>query len=104
MEVVFSMIPNHVRFLRIPLYKLIYIENIDGFSGLKDSEIKQFYIDYTSDEVENIMNALAWGVENHDFDFRSLLPDLRHSNDTIYRYIVKLQKQIQKEHDKRVEI
>lgn len=100
MEVDFKMISNHVQFLRIPLYKLNYIENIDAFSGLNDSEIKQIYIDYTSEEVESIMNALEWGVENHDFDFRSLLPDLKHSNDSIYRYIVKLQKQIQEEHDK----
>ena len=100
MEAVFSMIPNHARFLRIPLYKLIYVENIQDFSGLKESEIKQFYIDYTSEEVENIMNALEWGIENQDFDFRSLLPDLRHSNESIYRYIVKIQKQIQEEQDK----
>ena len=75
------------KYLRIPLYKLYYIDDINQFNGLSVSELNQLEHDYTEQELEDITNALIWAKENPEFDFSSLLPGLRHSNNDIKEYI-----------------
>jgi hypothetical protein len=82
------------RTLRIPLYKLFYIDDLQNFYGFSLEELKQFHIDYTKDEREHIITALEWAVNNPKFDFRSLLPGLQQPNESIYRYICILHKQL----------
>lgn len=84
-----------VKFLRIPLYKLYYIDTLDDYSGLTDSEIQVFCSEYSESVANNILRALEWGVNNPNYNFSSLLPNLKFSNKDIYRYICILDKQFQ---------
>jgi hypothetical protein len=45
--------------------------------------------DYDEAEIRGIKEALEWARPNADFDFKSILPDIRYSNDEIYRYLMK---------------
>lgn len=76
-----------VRFLRIPLYNLLYIDDIGSFDGYNVNEILKIKNSYTNNEISNIVSALKWGVSNPEYDFSSLLPGLKHQNKLIYRYI-----------------
>jgi hypothetical protein len=83
-----------IKRLRIPLYKLYYVDNIDKFVGLKKDEIDGFRKDYSQQEIKDIINALKWAVENPTFDFQSLLPNLPQGNELIYKYLCRLYDQL----------
>lgn len=81
---------TQINFLRIPLHKLFYIDDVDEFSGLSENEIKSLRREYSESELQEIVSSVKWAVENRTYDFTSLLPNLRQSNDEIYRYLCKL--------------
>ena len=83
-----------IKRLRIPLYKLYYVENIENFVCLKEDEIDGFRRDYTQQEIKDIINALKWAVENPEYDFQSLLPNLPQRNELIYKYLCRLHDQL----------
>lgn len=83
-----------IKRLRIPLYKLYYVDNIDNFVGLDKDELNAFREDYSQQEIEEIINALKWAVENPEFDFQSLLPNLLQKNESIYQYLCRLNDQL----------
>jgi len=80
--------------LRIPLYKLYYVDNIENFVGLNKDELDGFRKDYSQQEIKDIINALKWAVENPGFDFQSLLPNLPQKNELIYKYLCRLYDQL----------
>ena len=82
-----------IKSLRIPLYRLIY-DDLENFNGLEENELKNGYRHYSHQVLNDIINALKWGVENPEFDFRSLLPGIRPSNKDIHNYICILYKQL----------
>jgi hypothetical protein len=82
---------DFVSFLMIPLYKLYYIDNIVDFHGLTDSEISSLKGEYTQDQIVGIVDSVRWAIDNRDFDFSSVLPNLNKSNDEIYEYLQKLE-------------
>lgn len=77
-------------FLKIPLYKLYYIDDISKFSGLSHEDIRELQNEYSESELIEITRAVKWAVQNKDYDFSSLLPNLNFSNEDIYVYICKL--------------
>ncbi|MCP3922106.1 MAG: hypothetical protein GY714_05915 [Desulfobacterales bacterium] len=85
---------DNKRFLRIPLYKLIYIEDLKSFNGLSNSELLEFEREYSSEERKKIIESLRWGANNNGFDFTSLLEGLSYSNESIYDYICILYNQL----------
>lgn len=81
----------HTTFLKIPLHKLYYIHDIEQFSGLSKKEIDAMRNEYDESELLQISESVSWAVENKDYDFSSLLPNLSQSNEEIYTYLCKLQ-------------
>lgn len=41
-------------------------------------------------EIEHILASLAWAEKTPDYNFSSLLPNLRHENPDIYMYLHKV--------------
>ena len=60
--------------IRIPLYKLYYIDNLNEFQGLTEAEINQLKSAYLPDVLAAIKKALQWGANNLKYDFKTLLP------------------------------
>lgn len=83
-----------IKWLRIPLYRLIYEKDLEYFNGLNNDELKNNYSHFSNEELKNILEAIKWGVENPEFDFSSLLPYLNQSNKDIYNYLCIMYKQI----------
>lgn len=81
---------EEINWLKIPLYKLYYLNNINDFSGLSDEDLKLLSKEYTDEEIQHMSAALAWASKNPDYDFSSLLPNLRHKNSDIHVYLCKV--------------
>lgn len=78
-----------IKFLRIPLYRLYGIRNVRTEKLFNDSWEK-FEATYSLEERTNIINVIDWAVHNPGYDFSSLLPDLKHSNEDILFYLNQL--------------
>ncbi len=87
---------SHFSFLKIPLHKLYYIDNVDTFVGLTEKDIDSLKSEYTREELTGIVESVNWAVQNKDYDFSSLLPNLNHSNEDIYKYLQKLEQSLDK--------
>ncbi len=81
----------NINFLRIPLYKLNYIDNVNDFSGLTVQDLESLKSEYDKSELKSIVESVNWATKNPDYDFLSLLPDLRHTNEEIYNYLCRLE-------------
>lgn len=79
-----------INFLRIPLYKLHYIDDLEHFSKLNREEMEALGSEYTEDEVVAIKDAIAWAVNNPNHNFSSMLPGIGYNNTEIYNYLCKL--------------
>lgn len=77
-------------FLRIPLHKLYYIDDISNFSGLTQNELESLKDEYDESELTEITESVRWATQNQNYDFSSLLPNLKQSNDEIFRYLCEL--------------
>ncbi len=81
----------NINFLRIPLYKLNYIDNVNDFSGLTVQDLESLKSEYDKSELKSIVESVNWATKNPDYDFLSLLPDLRHTKEEIYNYLCRLE-------------
>ena len=83
-----------IKVLRVPLYKLYYVDNIENFVGLNKVELDSLRRDCSQERIKEIINSLKWAVENPAFDFQSLLPNLPQKNELIYKYLCRLYEQL----------
>ena len=81
---------ENINFLKIPLYKLYYIENVEDFREFDSDDLVALKSEYSPEEVNSIVDSLAWASRNSGYDFSSLLPKLSHSNADIYKYVCKV--------------
>ena len=72
------------------MHKLYYIDRVDEFIRLTDDEINGLRLVYSESELQNISSSVRWAIENGYYDFSSLLPNIRHSNEDVYKYLCKL--------------
>lgn len=79
-----------VNWLKIPLYKLYYLNNVNEFIALSEEDLNRLRKEYTDEEIQRLSAALAWASKNPDYDFSSLLPNLRHKNHDIHAYLCKV--------------
>ena len=83
---------DNIKFLRIPLYYLIFEKDIKN-KKLYDSGFNRSVKNnsYSQVELYSINQALKWAVENKDYDFKSIMPDINHlTNEDIYYYLNKI--------------
>ncbi|MFZ6643248.1 hypothetical protein ACO0LL_26240 [Undibacterium sp. TC4M20W] len=84
----------NINFLRIPIYNLYYIDDVADFAGLSVEDSRSLQEVYDEEELKGIFEALAWAIKNPEYDFLSLLPNLRHSNEDIYLYLCKIERSL----------
>jgi len=85
------LIAMNINFLKTPIYKLNYIDNVSDFSGLTMQNLESLKSEYDELELKGIIESVNWAVKNPDYDFLSLLPGLKHTNEEIYEYLCKLE-------------
>jgi len=81
----------NIYYLRIPIGYLHDIDDLSNFPGFKKSGLEYFISGYETLEINEIIEALKWAKENPSYDFSSMLPDIKHSNKDIYKYLCKLE-------------
>lgn len=79
--------PKRDKYLRLLMYELYYISEIDSFDFNQ-----QKYPDTT--DWDACISVLEWSMENTDYDYQKLLPSLRFSNDEIVQYLSLLHNKI----------
>lgn len=79
-----------LKYLRIPLYGLYRIDNIEEYYGLNYEQWDNAKDEYTTDELSGIVSALTWAVDNRAYDFKAILPNLPYDNEEIYRFLTKM--------------
>ncbi|OGV47730.1 MAG: hypothetical protein A2X49_01820 [Lentisphaerae bacterium GWF2_52_8] len=79
--------------LRFPLYALYYVDDVKDFPKLSERVVVKFTKDYPKEQLENIKTAIHWGVNNPDYNFNSLLPNIPYNNQEILKYFEILDKQ-----------
>jgi len=82
---------SNINFLKIPLHKLYYIEDLNSFTGLVNDELDSLKNEYDESEIKEIVKSVVWAKQNPNYDFSSLLPDLQYDNDEIYKYLCKIE-------------
>jgi hypothetical protein len=82
-----SMPPLVEVFLRHPLYKLYYLDDVEGFSGLSVEERDLFMQQYEDPLRSSILDALKWANEHPEADLTNVLPGLPCSNSDIHCYV-----------------
>ena len=80
---------ENIDYLKIPLYKLYYLKNVNDFRGFDSNDLEALRKEYSNEEITGILNSLAWASKNPSYDFSSMLPNLGHNNEDIYIYICK---------------
>jgi hypothetical protein len=78
-------------FLKIPLNKLYFIDDVVNFNGLSKEDLMSLKEEYDDEELNEIIKSVVWATKNPTFDFLSLLPNLQHSNKDIHKYFCKLE-------------
>lgn len=82
--------PKRDKYLRLLMYELYYITDVESFSFNP-----QKYPDST--DWKECIAALQWSMENTDYDYRKLLPNLRFSNAEIALFLSFLHEHISAE-------
>jgi len=83
-----------MNFLKIPLHKLYYVDDVSEFLGLTTQDLESLKSEYDESELKGIIESVRWATHNPNYDFLSLLPNLQHSNEDIYKYLCKLESSI----------
>ena len=84
----------NMNFLKIPLHKLYYVDDVREFLGLTAQDLESLKSEYDESELKGIIESVRWATHNPNYDFLSLLPNLQHSNEDIYKYLCKLESSI----------
>ncbi len=74
-------------YLRIVLYLLSDIGDINAFPGLSREQLASFSRDYTPDETREIVTSLQFAEAHPDYDFNSLAPHDRFSNRQLHVFL-----------------
>jgi hypothetical protein len=75
-----------LNFIKIPLYKLNYVNSIEEIK-LDNDFLQGFKDEYDREERQSIFEQLDWAVKNPSFDFSSLVESQRFNNKEIYEYV-----------------
>lgn len=71
--------------LRVPLYKLYYLDSLDGFEFCPD-EAQRAVDQYGAAHVARMVQALEWATRTDGIDWAEVLPNLPHDDAAIRVY------------------
>ena len=80
--------------LRFLVYPVFYVEDVADFCGYTERVLASFHEIYDEAERSRMFEALNWAAQNPEFDFRGLLPHLRHSDEEIFGFLMTVRKQL----------
>ena len=80
--------------LMIPLYLLYYIDSLDKFIGLRDFQRQALKRDHSIDELKKTAQALELALENPEYNYQSILPNIKFSNKEILEYFKVMHKEV----------
>ena len=63
---------------------------IDAFHGFTIFLWSALNIEYTADELTEIISALRFAADNPGYDFASLMPDIQYSNADTHKFLCKV--------------
>lgn len=79
--------------LMIPLYILVYIEDVTTFEGLPERAIEGWKEMYSEEQLQSIYRTILWGIAHPEHNFQAIMPySVRHSNEDIHLFLCKLGK------------
>ncbi len=77
----------NINYLRIPIAYLFDINSLHDFTEFKRSSLEYFTNGYDESDLNGIIEALKWAVENPEHDFSSMLPNIKYNNNEVYGYL-----------------
>jgi hypothetical protein len=72
----------------------MYIEDVEAFAGLAEKEVLLFSTEYDKEAQRGILDAVRWAARNPGFDLLPYAPDVRYSNEILFKYIGKIEKSL----------
>lgn len=81
---------NELKFLRIPLTMIEYIDDVEGFQGLNERQLEAVPRDYEPHEVAGIVAGLRFAEAHPEYDFASLITGLNRTNAQIHPFLMKI--------------
>lgn len=82
------------RKIMIPLYGLLYLDELSEDELLADSRVEYFTSTYSRETLREIVELLAWTEENR-FDFREIAPFLKLKSSVIQSYFNRLRTKLE---------
>lgn len=76
-----------INILRIPMYGLYYIGSNQEDFKLDNNFLTRLKADYNEEEINKIFECLEWAIQNPNYNFGSLLPNLPVGNEEIFKYL-----------------
>ena len=73
---------DHPMALEVALYLLYYIDDLAGFGGLSERQLRTL-----PDDKGPLVESLQWALANPDYDFHGVLPGIRQRNSDILHYL-----------------
>lgn len=87
-------IKMNINFLKIPLNKLYFIDEISNFTGLSEEDLTSLKEEYSEEELSGIIESVRWATKNPSYDFSVLLQNSQYSNELIYQFLCRLEKSL----------
>lgn len=78
---------EHVKSLRLLLYRVLFAKNISDPEFIKKPFITNLVNEYSEEIMQSIVTALRWIGEHPDYDLRDALPHLAHSNADLHAFL-----------------
>ena len=86
---------TNINFLRIVLFKLPFEIDSSLLKEIAEEYAKKIKNNYSEEEYSSIKSAVEWAVENPNFDYKLMLPNMKLSNKNLYLYIKYIQREFE---------
>ena len=77
--------------LMVPLYKLLYIDDVAAFEGLDEGEVETIAETYAPSELADMAAAIRGACANPQADLTGIHLGLEHDNAAIHTYLTRVQ-------------
>ena len=68
---------------------LFHVKNIKEHPAFDEDSARNFKKKYTDDKILRICDGLKWALENRNFNFKEVFPNMKFSNEDILLFFEK---------------
>jgi hypothetical protein len=86
---------TNINFLRIVIFKLLFEIDSSLLKEIAEKDAKRLKNNYSEEEYSSIKIAVEWAVENPNYDYKLMLPNMKLSNKSLYLYIKYIQREFE---------